>query len=99
MSEDATRDRLPSTHAASQATNVDAELVSWRRLQCQKLVTDFTKAKPEDCMAAMKEPNEMHPVQVHDIRGQEARFTLDQNGCQHVRHEMSGWRTLQMKRL
>lgn len=84
MPENVTRDDLSSTQ------NMDTELVFWRRLQGQSLVTDFTKAKPEECMAAMKEPDEKHPVRVQDIRGQEARFNLEQNGFQYVWHKMSG---------
>jgi hypothetical protein len=90
MLENATRDHLFSHHTASQVKHVDAELVFWRRLKDQRLVTDFTRAKPEECMAAMKEPDEKHLVQVQDIRGQEACFTLEQNGFQYVWHEISG---------
>lgn len=89
MPEDATRDHS-STHAASQAKNVDTELVFWRRLEDLRLVVDFTKGKPEESMAAMKEPDERHPVRVQDIRGQESRFTLEQSGFQYVWNEMSG---------
>lgn len=41
-------------------------------------------------MAAMKEPDERHPVCIQDIRGHEARFTLEQNGFQYVRHQTAG---------
>lgn len=70
----------------SSVRNVDTELVFWRRPGDLSVVVDFTKNKPEEGMAAMKAMDEKHPVQVQDIRGQEARFTLDQNGFQYVRH-------------
>lgn len=74
----------------STGRNVDTELVFWRRTEDMSVVSDFTKTKPEECMAAMKARDEKHPVQVQDIRGQEGRFTLGQNGFQYVHHDILG---------
>jgi hypothetical protein len=54
------------------------------------MVVDFTKNRPEECMAAMKVPDEKHLVQVQDIRGRETQFTLNQNGFQYVSHDVPG---------
>jgi hypothetical protein len=74
----------------SDVRNVDTELVFWRRPEGLSMVVDFTKNKPDECMAAMKVPDEKHLVQVQDIRGREAQFTLDQNGFQYVSHDVPG---------
>ncbi|KAJ5126762.1 hypothetical protein N7448_007541 [Penicillium atrosanguineum] len=75
----------------STVKNVDTELVFWHRPEDMSVVSDFTKDKPEECMPAMKALDEKHPVQVQDIRGQEGRFTLGQNGFQYVHHDILGF--------
>ena len=62
----------------------------WRRPEDLTVVVDFTKNKPEECTSAVKALGEKHPVQVQDIRVQEARFALGLNRFQYVRHEMPG---------
>ncbi|KAJ5786638.1 uncharacterized protein N7503_011850 [Penicillium pulvis] len=70
--------------------DVVSELVFWARPENQPFVSDFTKEKPEVCMAAMKQEEEKHMVTVHDVRGQESQFTLDGNGFQYAQHDIPG---------
>lgn len=82
--------RVLLTVEAIMQKDVVTELVFWARPEGQPFVSDFTKVKPEVCMAAMKKEEEKHMVTVHDIRGQESHFTLDRNGFQYVQHDIPG---------
>lgn len=68
--------------------NVDTELIFWRRPADLCLVSDFTKVGREEGMAAMKNLEEEHRIQVHDVRGHESDFSLQQNGFQYAWHEI-----------
>lgn len=72
----------------SQPQDLEANLVFWKRLEGQTLEVDFTKAKPETCMAVMEEADQNQPVNIQDIRGTEAEYNLEQNGFQYVWHDM-----------
>lgn len=67
---------------------MEAELSFWKRLEGQRLEVDFTKAKPEVCMASMMEADEKQTVQVQDLRGKETQYNLKLNGFQYVWHDM-----------
>ncbi|KAJ5673403.1 hypothetical protein N7507_002530 [Penicillium longicatenatum] len=75
---------------ATMQKDVVSELVFWARPDTQPFVSDFTKERPEECMAAMKKPEEKHMVTVHDMRGQESQLTLDEHGFQYVQHDIPG---------
>ncbi|KAJ5089314.1 hypothetical protein N7532_007998 [Penicillium argentinense] len=72
----------------TQIKDVEAELVFCKRLKCQNLEVDFTKAKPEVCLESLKKLNESRTVLVKDLRGQEKLFSLEQNGFQYVWNDM-----------
>ncbi|KAJ5167292.1 uncharacterized protein N7482_006073 [Penicillium canariense] len=74
--------------AVAATKDVNTELAFWKRVPDQMVEVDFTKARPEECMAVIKGLDEKHPVQIQDIRGREANFTLEQNGFQYVWHDM-----------
>jgi hypothetical protein len=75
--------------AAYKPRNVDTDLIFWRRPADLRLVSDFTKVGREEGVAAMKNLEEEHRIQVHDLRGHESDFSLHQNGFQYVWHEIS----------
>lgn len=77
-----------ATQVMTNVKHVDAELSFWRRSDDQPVIADFTKGRPEECMASMDRMNETHCVHVQDIRGREAQFTLDRHGFQYVLHDM-----------
>ncbi|KAJ5091317.1 hypothetical protein NUU61_006187 [Penicillium alfredii] len=68
--------------------HVDTELIFWRRPENQCMVIDFTSSKPEECMAAAAKMDEKRPVRIHDIRGQESQFSLEENGFEYVQHDI-----------
>lgn len=68
--------------------HVNTKLVFWRRPDEQPVIADFTKDRPEECVAALKKLDNGHRVHVQDIRGCESQFTLDQHGFQYVKHDM-----------
>lgn len=68
--------------------DIQTELVYWKRLEDRLVVTDFTQPGGEQRFAEQENYNERHPVQIHDIRGEEAKYTLDKNGFQYVRHDV-----------
>ncbi|KAJ5819264.1 hypothetical protein N7474_004855 [Penicillium riverlandense] len=74
--------------ATDKPRNVDTDLIFWKRPADLCLVSDFTKVSPEEGMAAMKRLEEEHRIQVHDVRGHESDFSLQQNGFQYVWHEI-----------
>ena len=53
----------------SQPQGLEAELVFWKRLEDQTLEVDFTKTKPETCMAVTEEADHKQSVYIEDIRG------------------------------
>lgn len=71
-------------------THVETEMVFWPPVDSQPVVADFTSAKPEVVMAGMTQRDTKHAVSVHDIRGSESNFTLEENGFQYVQHEIPG---------
>lgn len=68
--------------------DVQTELVYWKRLEDRSVVTDFTQPGGEQRFEEQQAYNEKHPVQIHDIRGEEANYTLEKNGFQYVRHDV-----------
>jgi hypothetical protein len=74
---------------ADHSKDVETELSFWRFPEVGNDVqADFTKGNPEQVLRELQTHEETHRVVVHDIRGQESKYTLEQNGFTYLTHEI-----------
>lgn len=67
---------------------VRSDLVYWKRLNEPFEPLDFTIPGTEKRYDELSKLDESHEILIHDVRGEEATFTLDRNGFQYVQHKV-----------
>jgi hypothetical protein len=68
--------------------DVLTELNYWKPLGNPSVTIDFGAPGGPERYGKLSELDESHRVQVHDIRGDDSKYTLRLNGFQYVQHEI-----------
>ncbi|PWY90412.1 hypothetical protein BO94DRAFT_593231 [Aspergillus sclerotioniger CBS 115572] len=68
--------------------DIQTELVFRKRTKNRHQIVDLTTMTPEEYAPIEQTKQEKHSVLVHDIRGEEYKYTLDTNGFQYIRDEV-----------
>ncbi|UJO20334.1 uncharacterized protein CLAFUR5_10255 [Fulvia fulva] len=71
-------------HAEARRRDVKTTLNYWEPQPGNKVRTDFRKPGAETSYDERENNQLPTPVTIHDVRGHESTFTLEQNGFQYV---------------
>ncbi|OBT54233.1 hypothetical protein VE04_10314 [Pseudogymnoascus sp. 24MN13] len=91
---------LTPTTAITSTSIVDTESVGeekrdittllnyWKRLENRSISVDFSTPGAQERLDQLSNLNEAHTVLIHDVRGDESKYTLERNGFQYVHHHV-----------
>lgn len=60
----------------------------WKRLENRSISVDFSTPGAQERLDELSNLNEAHAVLIHDVRGDESKYTLERNGFQYVHHHV-----------
>ncbi|OJJ48414.1 hypothetical protein ASPZODRAFT_62055 [Penicilliopsis zonata CBS 506.65] len=84
-----TQSTTPSVSTIKAKKDVQTELVYWEKLPGRTKVIDFRTPEGEAEYKNIDQYNETHTALIRDIRGDEASYTLEKNGFQYFKHEVT----------
>lgn len=69
--------------------DITTELTYWKRLEHPLVSIDFTAPEAKQRYSELSKLDQPHNVVIHDVRGDESKYTLEHQGFQYVEHKVT----------
>lgn len=84
-----TRTSFVDTEAlGEEKRNITTLLNYWKRLETPSVSVDFSAPGAQERLDGLSNLDDAHRVLIHDVRGEESKYTLEHNGFQYVHHHV-----------
>lgn len=85
---------LDTTPQSVEKRDVQTDLTYWKPQESNSVAVDVASPGVEERLNDLTKLNSTHKVLIHDVRGEESKYTLHRNGFQYVHHhveEVKDW--------
>ncbi|KIM92869.1 hypothetical protein OIDMADRAFT_138871 [Oidiodendron maius Zn] len=77
-----------SSSVEEERHDILAELNYWKDVGNTSVLVDFNTPGAQERYNDLLKLDQAHSVMVHDVRGEESKYTIDRHGFQYVQHEV-----------
>jgi hypothetical protein len=78
-----------SSSVEEERHDILAELNYWKDVGNTSVVVEFNSPGAQERYNDLLRLDQAHSVMVHDVRGEESKYTIERNGFQYVQHEVN----------